>query len=160
MLAAVLYAIALIVGYYNTTYMDGIPQVVTREVIDGRKYLADSNEYLDYIQTAHIETVEAVEDYTADLMSSSELSSLMKTKNEALEKKAKELEDVLAPTDYDTLHDGIKEMYATQISMNSAAVNYAARKSDDTFVVVENINNRYEERSKTVLEMYDEAFQR
>ena len=160
MLAAVLYVIALIVGYHNTTYTDDVPQVITKEVIDGRKYLADANEYLDYIQTAHVEAVDAVESYTAELMSPSELSSLMKKKNEALEKKSKEFEDMFPPADYDTLHEGIKEMYATQISMNSAAVNYAARKSEDTFVVLENINTRYEARSEAVLEMYDEAFQR
>ena len=160
MLAAVLYVIALIVGYHNTTYTDGVPQVVTKDVIDGRKYLADANEYLDYIQTSHVESVEAVEDYTADLMSASELSSLMKKKNEELEKKYKEVEDMFPPADYDMLHEGLQDMYTTQISMNSAAINYAARKNDDTFVVLENINTRYEDRSEAVIEMYDEAFQR
>ena len=160
MLAAALYVVALIVGYHNTSYSDGVPQTVTATELEGRKYLADSNEYLNYIQSAHVETVDAVESYTADLMSASELASQMKKKNEALEKKKKEVEEMNVPSQYETLHDNLKEMFNAQISMNSAAVNYASKKTNETFVVLDNINTKYEDRSETVIQMYDEAFQK
>lgn len=159
MLAAAMYFIALIVGYYNTPYNEGVPQVVTGESLDARKYLSESNDYINYVQNAHIQSVEAIENYTADLMSASELASQMKKNNEAIDKKAKELQDMKVPSEYESLHDGIKEMFNAQISMNSAAVNYASHKSEATFVVLDNINKKYENKSEEVLEKYDEGFQ-
>lgn len=157
-LAVTLYAIALIVGYYNTPYSDGVPQVVTEAQIDERKYISEVNEYLTYIQTAHVETMEAIENYTADLMSAAELSSQMKKSTDELEKKVKEVEDVDVPSEYESLHNGLKEMYAYQISINSAAINYASHKTEETFNVVNNINTKYENRSDDVIEIFNESF--
>ena len=160
MLAAALYVVALIVGYYNTPYSDGVPQIVTEAGIDSRKYLSEASEYIDYIHTKHAESVEAVESYTADLMSASELSNQMKKSNEAIEKKSQEVAEMSVPPGCELLHDGIKELYSAQTSMNSAAINYAAHKSENTFVVVDNTNLKFEERSEDVLATYDESFQK
>lgn len=159
LLAFTLYLISLIVGYHNTPFSDNVPQVVTAAQLEGQKYLSQSNEYLNYIQNAHIETVEAVENYTAELMSSTELATLMKKNNEQLQKKIEDVEDMSAPSEYSSLQDGLKEMYNAQISMNAAAINYANNKSENTFAVVENTNQKYEDRSEEVLEMFDRAFE-
>lgn len=157
-LGAIFYVISLIIGYYNTPYSDGVPQLVTGAEIDGRKYISQANEYLNYIQTAHEQTVDDIENYTADLMSGSELSAQMKKNSAEIEKKKKEVEEMKVPTEYEDMHEGLKEMYEAQESMNSAAVNYASNKSEQTFNVVSNINEKYESYSDTVLDAFDRSF--
>lgn len=158
MLGLVLYAMALIIGYYNTPYSDGVPQVVTGEEIDGRKYISQANDYLNYIQTVHEQTVDDIENYTADLMSASELTSQMKKSNTEIEKKKKEVEDMTVPSEYEDLQEGLKAMYDAQVSMNSAAMNYAASKTEQTFTVVSNINEKYEGYSDSVIDAFDQSF--
>ena len=158
LLAAVLYVIALGIGYHNTPWSDGYPQTISGERIDAREYLSGSEEHILYLQTAHTQSVEAIEKYTGGLMSSSELAGEMRKANDALAKKEQELREMTVPKDCEPLQENLLELYSLQTSMNSAAVNYAARKADDTFDVLDNINEKYRERSDEVLSAFDAEF--
>lgn len=159
MMAAVLYVIALGIGYHYTPYEDGVPQVIAGNEIDASEYLGSSNEYILNIQTYHASTVDSVEKFTTGLMGANELASSMKKDNEKLAKKLEEVKEMTAPEGYDSFQSDLIELYSLQISMNAAAINYATGKTQDTFDVVSNINNKYLDKEDTFLHDFDSSFQ-
>ena len=156
--AGVLYIIILCIGYHYTTFEDNVPQVVTVEQLDANEYLAQANEYVLNIQALHEESVEAIERFTGGTMGASELSSLMKKSSEKLLGQQEELKEFSVPEGYESFQSTLLEMYSLQASMNAAAVNYAAERTEASFEVVNNINTEYDRAADDFMFDFNNAF--
>jgi hypothetical protein len=154
----IFYVLALCVGYHYTLFEDGVPQVVSAKQIEAKEYLSKVDEYLLSIQNLHSESIDAIESFTNETMGASEMSSLMKKSNEKIAKQQEEIKEIVPPEGYETLHSALIEIYSLQVSLNSAATNYASSKKENTFKVLSNINDKYEKAAEEFLDAYNKAF--
>ena len=152
------YILALCIGYHNTAFVGHTPQILTMEQRYVDEYLGKIDEYILALQNLHSESLDNVENYTQDIMGASELVSELKKSNEKIEKMKEEISDIQPPDRYEHFQSQLLELYSQQAALNSTINGYAQAKNDDTFKVVYNMNEKYEEANENFLGTYNKLF--
>ena len=156
--AFVFYIIALCIGYHYTTFVDDTPQVVSMKQIDADEYLGKADGYIVAVQQLHENTVSDVESFTKDTMGASELISNIEKSNKKIVEMQTEIKDIIPPEAYEAFQSQLIELYSLQANMNLAATNYARNKNENTFKVLNGVNEKYEDTLNSFLDDYNAKF--
>lgn len=152
------YIIALGIGYHYTSFSEDIPQVISMKRIDANEYLSKIDDYVLTLQTLHEETVSSIEGITYETVGESEINSRMEKSNKKLSEMQSELKDISVPEGFETIQSQLIELYSLQIAMNNATATYAKTKSDNSFNILENSNEKFEDNIQTFLTDYEKKF--
>ena len=156
--AFVLYIIALCIGYHYTTFDEDVPQVVSMQQIDADEYLGKIDGYIITVQQLHEEAISDIEDYTHDIKGASELLSNLEKNNKKILEMQEEIKDIIPPEQFEAFQSQLVELYSIQANVNSAGINYAKNKNENTFKVLEGINEKYEDNANSFLDDYNTKF--
>ena len=156
--AFVLYIISLCIGYHYTTFNDDIPQIVSMKQIDANEYLGKIDGYIITVQQLHEESISDIEDYTHEIKGASELLSNLEKNNKKIVEMQEEIKDVIPPEQFEAFQSQLVELYSIQANVNSAGMNYAKNKNENTFKILNGINEKYEENINSFLDDYNTKF--
>lgn len=160
MCALILYVVALCIGYHYTNFVNDEPQVVTLAQRDEAEYFEQANDYILVLQELHAESIESTENYTQSIIGSDELVERTKQNNKKLTEMQEQIKDLKPPAKYEHFNSLLLEMYSLQAAFNTTLNTYSKAKTEEAFQIVNEANNKYEDKSAEFLTLYNEALEK
>ena len=140
--------------------VDDEPQVVTLAQRDEAEYFEQANDYILVLQELHAESIESTENYTQGIIGSDELVERTKQNNKKLTEMQEQIKDLKPPAKYEHFNSLLLEMYSLQAAFNTTLNTYSKAKTEEAFQIVNEANNKYEDKSAEFLTLYNEALEK